>query len=117
MTSVSQRVSIEMLIHPVCRKALNECFCKVSSNCFLRIEYFQIIVNKDPELNIMKKKEKISSVSRSLEHPWQNIALVRHSQCVLHTRRSHHFTTVVSILSFPTFLSSSSEVIESQDSK
>ena len=126
MTSVSQRGSIEMLIHPVCRKALNECFCKVSSNCFLRIEYFQIIVKftyyneftyyKDPELNIIKK-EKISSGSRSLEHPWQNIALVRHTQCVLHTRRSHHFTTVVSILSFPTFLSSSSEVIESQDSK
>ena len=116
MTSVSQRVFIEMLIHPVCRKALNECFCKVSSYCFLSIEYFLTMVNEDSEFNIITT-EKISSGSRSLEHPWKNIALVRHSQCVLHTRRSHHFTTVVSILSFPKFLSSSFEVTESHDSK
>ena len=57
MTSVSQRVFIEMLIHPVCGKALNECFCRVSSNCFLRIEYFQIMVNEDPVFNIIKTEK------------------------------------------------------------
>lgn len=113
ITSVSQLGSIEMC-HPVCRKALNESFFKVSSNCFLQIEYFLIMANENPEFNIITTK-KISSGNRSLEYPWTNMALVRHTQCVPHTRRSHHFTTVVSILSFPTSLSGSMEETESQD--